>query len=178
MRWRRTRRLCCELPRAPAWPAAPFGPRLPERARSVAGRDELDDAVLLAGAAYVAVQHKRFEALFACVAVAVASVVINSIWPYVTSRWRDVRMRRILATGAVVAFAMLASVRAFDLVTNRHYLGSSELATFGTGLAWWCPERAAAFPTVRADGIAARVYFHPRSIKRRVKSRYRAPRLV
>lgn len=119
-------------------------------------RRQLGFAVLLAGAAYGAVQHKRFEALFACVAVAVTSVVINSIWPYVTSRWRDVRMRRILATGAVVAFAMLASVRAFDLVTNRHYLGSSELATFGTGLAWWCPERAAAF--IEREHLPAQIF--------------------
>jgi hypothetical protein len=32
-----------------------------------------------------------------------------------------------------------------DLVTDRSYLASTDLGTFGTGLSWWFPERAAAF---------------------------------
>ena len=30
-------------------------------------------------------------------------------------------------------------------MTNRHYLGGTETATFGTGLSWWFPEHAFAF---------------------------------
>lgn len=119
-------------------------------------RRQLGFAVLLAGAGYFAVQHRRFEALFACLVVAVAGIVIRSAWQHGTSLWHDARMQRILTAGAVVAFVMLGTVRGFDLVTNRHYLGSSELATFGTGLGWWCPERAAAF--IEREHLPAQIF--------------------
>ncbi len=33
----------------------------------------------------------------------------------------------------------------FDLVSNRHYLASTDETTFGAGLGWWFPQRAAEF---------------------------------
>ena len=39
----------------------------------------------------------------------------------------------------------LTSLRSLDLVTDRAYLASSDLGSFGAGLSWWFPERAVAF---------------------------------
>ena len=36
-------------------------------------------------------------------------------------------------------------LRSVDLATDRSYLASTDLGSFGTGLSWWFPERAAAF---------------------------------
>jgi hypothetical protein len=39
----------------------------------------------------------------------------------------------------------LACLRAGDLVSNRAYLGSTNLNSFGWEISWWFPESAAAF---------------------------------
>ena len=43
-----------------------------------------------------------------------------------------------------------------DLVTDRGYLASTDLGTFGTGLSWWFPERAAAF--VERENLPGHVF--------------------
>ena len=43
-----------------------------------------------------------------------------------------------------------------DLVTDRSYLASTYLGTFGTGLSWWFPERAAAF--VERENLPGQIF--------------------
>jgi len=55
------------------------------------------------------------------------------------------RARSAVAWAAVLALALLASVRCFDLVTNRHYFRGVDETTFGAGLSWWFPQGATEF---------------------------------
>ncbi len=118
-------------------------------------------AALLLGSAYLAVQHVRLEALFACLAVTVGGSLLDEAWkrrkaalpakarknkkkaalPLATNpRWALAAL--LLITSALTA---LAGVRCWDLVTNRYYLKSTQLSIFGAGLSWWFPERAFEF---------------------------------
>ncbi len=45
----------------------------------------------------------------------------------------------------VSLLVVLVAVRCFDLVTNRTYLSSGDVALFGTGPSWWLPEKATTF---------------------------------
>jgi tetratricopeptide (TPR) repeat protein len=102
-------------------------------------------AVLLFGATYPPVQHTRMGAVFACVLVVVAGPVLYQAMVGLGSR-RSPRARTVLASMAVAAMAMFVSLRAWDLVTDRYYFGGTpQISTFGTGLSWWFPERAAEF---------------------------------
>ena len=62
-----------------------------------------------------------------------------------TSRLKSVRVRSLIAPVAVAVIAVVVGMRCFDLATNRFYLRGSSESTFGAGLSWWFPERAAAF---------------------------------
>jgi len=55
-------------------------------------------------------------------------------------------------------FAIIfACVRSADLVSDRRYLASGdELGSFGTGLSWWFPERAAAF--IERENIPGQIF--------------------
>ena len=102
-------------------------------------------AVLLAGAAWMALRHVRFFALLACVVVVVGGTVAAPALHAVRSRIQDKRLFTILAAGATAALILLAGLRSADLVSNRYYFNGSDIASFGAGLAWWFPERAMAF---------------------------------
>ncbi|HKD84237.1 MAG TPA: hypothetical protein VKB58_05775 [Terriglobales bacterium] len=107
-------------------------------------RTQLGEAILLLAASYVAVRYARMGAVFACVVVVVATPVI---WPAIAEWATRVRPRTFRWIAAVVAALLvtLASLRTYDLVTNRHYLSGGEEASFGTGLSWWFPQSAADF---------------------------------
>ena len=112
---------------------------------SALARRELGAALLLFGASWMSVRHIRFQALFAVVLIIVGGSVLHSavqgLRKYIdSSPWRS-----LLATAAAAAIIVLACIRSADLVTNRVYLGTTDLASFGTGLSWWFPERAAEF---------------------------------
>jgi hypothetical protein len=110
-------------------------------------RRELGAAALVSGAAVIAIRHIRFEALFGVVAVVVAGDVLASAFAAqsrrgeVSARWTRYSM------GVTIALALLAVIlRSADLVSGRRYLATGdELGSFGAGLSWWFPERAAAF---------------------------------
>ncbi len=52
----------------------------------------------------------------------------------------------LLAATAVMLLAVVVYTRCTDLVSNRFYFGATpQLSTFGSGLGWWFPERAANF---------------------------------
>jgi tetratricopeptide (TPR) repeat protein len=118
-------------------------------------------AALLITAATLTIQHVRLQALFACVAVVVGGAILDEFRkdrpikpekgehrkePRV-SRPNETRTRMALAGVLLVtvAAAGLAIFRSRDLVSNRYYMRSTQLAVFGTGLSWWYPERAVEF---------------------------------
>ncbi|MBZ5705967.1 MAG: hypothetical protein LAN63_11475 [Acidobacteriia bacterium] len=119
-------------------------------------RRQLGAAMLLGGAALLSVRHIRFQALFAVVVVIVAGAVLTAALSSIQSRLGDARLRSMLAIGATVVVALLACVRSFDLVTDRSYLGTTELGSFGTGLSWWFPEGAAAF--IERENIPVQIF--------------------
>jgi tetratricopeptide (TPR) repeat protein len=116
-------------------------------------------AVLLLGATYAAIQHVRFQGLFACVTVVLGGSILQEAWiagkASSSRRSGDARLSAsqpqfIAWSGAAILFlsALLTSVagiRSWDLVTNRYYLSSTQLSLFGSGLSWWYPERAVDF---------------------------------
>ena len=102
-------------------------------------------AILLLGATYPAVQHVRMGALFACVVVIAGgpqwSLILESLQRFI----RSANARRGIAVAAVACFVLLASLRSFDLVTNRAYRSAGWATVFGPGLCSWFPTRAADF---------------------------------
>ena len=113
-------------------------------------RRQFGAAILLSGAATLAIEHIRFEALFAIVTVVVGGAVLTSALATVprtfeTARLGPIQSRRALTSCAALFTIALACLRSVDLVGDRSYLASSDLGSFGAGLSWWFPERAAAF---------------------------------
>lgn len=108
-------------------------------------RKQWTTAIVLCGSIGVALQHMRFWALFACVVVVVAAPVLVEGWSVVKAGITQEGLRKTIVAASVAALVLLAGVRSADLVSNRYYFGISGIASFGTGLSWWYPERAAAF---------------------------------
>jgi tetratricopeptide (TPR) repeat protein len=106
---------------------------------------QLGALILLLVATYPAVRHVRMGAVFACVVVMVGGFVLAPAIINFGSRVRQPQMRSTIAWAAVCFLAVLAVLRSFDLVTNRHYVRVVDESTFGAGLGWWFPERAAGF---------------------------------
>jgi len=96
------------------------------------------------------------NALFAEVVVVVGGAVPTSV---LAGRWEKIRQARF-ASLAVVSLVYgvvgLGCLRAVDLISNRSYLGGTNLSTFGTGLSWWFPESAAAF--VERENVPGRIF--------------------
>jgi tetratricopeptide (TPR) repeat protein len=113
-------------------------------------RQQWGEASWLAGAATIAVQHIRFEALFAIIVVVVGGAVFSgtrsalpaNFWP---RKWWVARGARVFGPALTVAAIGLTCLRSADLVSDRAYLASTDLGSFGAGLSWWFPRRAAAF---------------------------------
>ncbi len=108
-------------------------------------RRQLGAAMLLLASTYPPVHHVRMGAVFACVVVIVGGPVLAAAIVEFGPRIRPPRMRPTVAWAAVCLLAALALLRSFDLVTNRHYVRVVDESTFGAGLGWWFPERAAEF---------------------------------
>ena len=138
-------------------------------------RKQLGCALLLAGSAVLAVQHVRLQALFACVVVMVGGSNIDEFARATfqsceknihTPRAKNARemghpsrVPRFNAAASLVllgALVFLIGVRCVDLVSNRYYLRSNQLASFGTGLSWWFPERAVDF--VEREKLPANIF--------------------
>jgi tetratricopeptide (TPR) repeat protein len=124
-------------------------------------RRQFGAAALIGGAAVLAVRHIRFEALFACVVVVVAGSVLSCAFRALSNKIKQAMVGPVRGSGgitiAVVCLCVaLACVRSADLVTDRSYLASTDLGSFGTGLSWWFPERAAAF--IERENIPGRIF--------------------
>lgn len=117
-------------------------------------------SVLLAASAAAAVEVPRFQGMFACVLVIVGgSVLIDAIEPVLkghSKRWHKIAPVLTSVVAIVsISFIALATVRGFDLVSNRYYVNSLPY-NFGTGLSWWYPERALEF--VEHEHLPGNVY--------------------
>jgi len=102
-------------------------------------------AVLLLGSTYPAVHAVRMGAVFACVLVVVGGPELSAALGRLGERIRAPQTRRLIAVAAATVIIVLAGVRCFDLVTDRHYFASADEAVFGAGLCSWFPARAAEF---------------------------------
>jgi tetratricopeptide (TPR) repeat protein len=115
-------------------------------------------AALLAAFLYESAQHIRFQAVFAVLVV----VLAGSLLPHLAEPFSKRRAilphspespsppivspsSRVAALILAALFAVLVSVRCYDLVSNRYYVDSGQLSLFGTGESWWFPERAMDF---------------------------------
>ncbi len=108
-------------------------------------RSQFGAALLLLGASYVASHYVRMGALFACVVVVVAGPILSAALQPAVARLKSARVRSLVAPVAAALLAILVAVRCFDLATDRFYLRGSSESTFGAGLSWWFPQRAANF---------------------------------
>jgi len=108
-------------------------------------RFRLGAAVLLLGSIYPAVRYVRMGAVFACIVVVVGGYVLSEEAARAASWIKSPRLRLIGASAAVLLIVALAGVRSFDLATGRRYVRGTEETTFGAGLGWWFPQRAAEF---------------------------------
>ena len=120
-------------------------------------RRQFGAAIMLSAAAVLAFRHMRFTALFGLVVVVVGGAVLMPVIETLSGRIRDQRLRAIASAGAVSVALILICTRSADLISSHAYLSSStELATFGTGLSWWFPDRAAAF--VERENLPAQLF--------------------
>jgi tetratricopeptide (TPR) repeat protein len=101
--------------------------------------------LLLAGAGYESIHHMRMEALTACVVVLVGGSVLHAAASSIAQQISSARARRALTFSLAGLFVLLGCIRMFDVVSNRVYLISDHVATFGAGIGWWYPEKAARF---------------------------------
>lgn len=118
-------------------------------------RKQWGAAVLLAGSLILTFRHQRLQGLFACVVVVVGGSLLEEFLnaaeirksdPKRVDRRHRLQFVRGYGVAAVLIFVVGTSIlRSVDLVTNRYYMRSDQLAAFGTGLSWWFPERAVQF---------------------------------
>jgi len=119
-------------------------------------RKQWGAAVLLAGSLILTFRHQRVQGLFACVVVIVGGSLLEDLLTTedgqkAAPKKNPVRVRRsqfvrIYGLAAILILVAATSIlRSVDLVTNRYYMRSDQLAAFGTGLSWWFPERAVQF---------------------------------
>jgi len=121
--------------------------------------------VLLLAGMYLSVQHLRFQALFAALAVVVGGTILSGFLAEIAARKRlqatasearAVSLMRQPALWVAVVLAILVVLRIADLVSNRYYIDSGQITFFGTGASWWYPERAATF--LKREGLPGNVF--------------------
>ena len=122
----------------------------------IAGSRHFGAAVWLCGAAFLALRAQRLQVLFAIVVVVVAGSVFTSALASWQNKIEDGRLRSILTGGACCFLILLVCLWSADLIANRTYMRTTDLATFGTGLGWWFPESGAAF--IEGAKIPGRIF--------------------
>lgn len=116
----------------------------------------IGEAVLIGGALVLPLRHVRFTALFGIVVVVVCAPVLMSFATTLDSKVRAARFRSVLAAAVSVLLVGMAALHIWNMVTDRAYRMDSEVVSFGTGLSWWFPERAAAF--VERENLPTQVF--------------------
>jgi len=107
-------------------------------------RRQFGAAILMAAAAVPPLQHMRFSGLFSIVTVIVGSAVLAPVVENLGSKFPAHLCPAFSALTALLLAAVVI-VSAARIVSNHVYFSGTNLESFGTGLSWWFPERAAAF---------------------------------
>ena len=126
-------------------------------------RKQLGPAALLFVFGYLSLRNLRFQALFAIVAIVVASPYLSGwswpVWLKLKSAARETgktQSKGALLQPAVqprswpaVSFfgicILFVAVHAYDLISERAYIAGGKPTLFGAGLSSWYPEQAAEF---------------------------------
>lgn len=102
------------------------------------GRKQFAGALILASALFLGLCYLRFQGLAAILIVVVAGAALSGLRIGSATRQR-------IATATLAALTVLTGLRVFDLVTDRVYVRTGQIAQFGVGASWWYPQRAADF---------------------------------
>jgi tetratricopeptide (TPR) repeat protein len=105
-------------------------------------RRQIGTALLLMISIAAVFHALRFQALFAIVVVIVAGTVLSQ---FASEHLTHKPALAYAGVALTIAIALLTSVRAGDLISNRYYVVSASTSDFGAGESWWFPERAATF---------------------------------
>ncbi|MGD0987511.1 MAG: tetratricopeptide repeat protein [Candidatus Sulfotelmatobacter sp.] len=129
-------------------------------------RKQFASAALLAAFGYLSLRNLRFQALFAVVAVVVASPFLTGWFKpreanAASSNRSKAKKKRaeraeedksesaLAASWPAFAFiticTVLLAVRSYDLISEHAYIAAGEPALFGAGISSWFPQRAADF---------------------------------
>lgn len=116
------------------------------------GQRRFGSALVLAVAGWLTLQHVRYEALFACLVIAIGAPAFSQAFCSLTVRFAKpddgsrAAMSRAIALAATLALALVfVGARTYDLATNRFYLSTMEGPLFGAGLSSTYPRAAARF---------------------------------
>ena len=104
-------------------------------------RCRIGPALVLLVAAFAFVRHQRMEGPCVILICLIGGSVLTNAAAHNRFPWHKASF--VLVT--VSLLVVLVAVRCFDLVTNRTYLSSGDVALFGTGPSWWLPEKATTF---------------------------------
>jgi len=113
-------------------------------------RANFGPAILLSGIFYESIRHIRFQALLAILVVVIGGAMLpelaNLVAKFLARRpsLRQ-RIRPMLACSLLAMISLLATIRCYDLASNRYYLDAGQTTLFGAGESWWFPEKAMAF---------------------------------
>lgn len=103
-------------------------------------------ALVLAAAGWLTLQHVRYDALFACLAVVIGAAAYEEALLSVAERQSaetTLRRRDVLLVAAAVIAVFFVGLRSYDFLSNRYYLSRMEGPLFGVGLSPSYPRAAA-----------------------------------
>jgi Flp pilus assembly protein TadD len=118
-------------------------------------RRQLGAMTLLCIAALLGVRYVRFHALLSLVGVVIAGSVLTSALDLCRTVVKDARHRSFLALGGCCVLGLLTCIWSADLISNQTYLRGTT-TSFGAGLSWRFPERAAAF--IERENIPGQIF--------------------
>ena len=95
-------------------------------------------AVILGSAVFLGLRYLRFQGLAAILIVVLAGAALTGL------TWQA-ETRKRLAVAGLALLTVITTVRVFDLVTDRVYVRTGQIAQFGVGPSWWYPTKAAEF---------------------------------
>jgi tetratricopeptide (TPR) repeat protein len=101
--------------------------------------------LLLICAAAAALAVSRLQAAFAIATVILAPDLLASDASPDADPGRKRPSSELIALIGALLLLVFVAVRITDLATNRYYMTHGEIASFGTGVSGWFPERAAKF---------------------------------
>ncbi len=115
-------------------------------------RRQLGAAVLLLAAIYEGIQHLRMQAAAACVVVVVGGSILLPVIRRLDTQIRGARVRLVLAGASAAIVVLFAGIWSADVFK----VSDMALSSYGTGLGWWFPERAAEF--IQRENIPGEIF--------------------